>query len=179
MKDINLDAVQEAREFERMGAGGYVCGIVRAEDVPEKEYLRIEFDVAEGPFKNYFRDMRDRLALDNWPAAGVMYRSYKQSALPFFKQFITCVQASNSGYVFKNDESTLSRKLFGVVMGEEEYIKNDGSIGTRLKAGTVRSIKTIRDGDFKVPDLKKLPAPAASVSSGYVPVDADDEDIPF
>lgn len=179
MKSINLDAVQEAQEFERLGPGGYVCGIVRAEDVPEKEYLRIEFDVAEGPFKNYFRDMRDRLALDNWPAAGVMYRSYKDSALPFFKQFITCVQVSNSGYVFKNDESTLSRKLFGVVMGEEEYIKNDGSVGTRLKAGMVRSIKAIHDGDFKVPAMKKLPASATPASSEYAPIDAADEDLPF
>lgn len=188
MKSINLDAVQEAQEFERLGPGGYVCGIIRAEDVPEKEYLRIEFDIADGPFKNYFRGMRERLALDSWPASGVLYRSYKESALPFFKQFVTCVQVSNAGYVFKNDEATLARKLFGVVMGEEEYEKNDGTIGTRLKAATVRSVKAIREGDFKVPTIKKLKtAPAAYAdayrtqpanSTDYAAID-DGEDLPF
>lgn len=188
MKSINLDAVQEAQEFERLGPGGYVCGIIRAEDVPEKEYLRIEFDIADGPFKNYFRGMRERLALDSWPAAGVLYRSYKESALPFFKQFITCVQVSNAGYVFKNDETTLARKLFGVVMGEQEYKKNDGTVGVRLKASTVRSVKSIREGDFKLPPLKKLKtAPAAYAdayrtqpanSTDYAVID-DGEDLPF
>lgn len=188
MRDINLDAVQEAQEFERLGPGGYVCGIIRAEDVPEKEYLRIEFDIADGPFKNYFRGMRERLALDSWPAAGVLYRSYKESALPFFKQFVTCVQVSNAGYVFKNDEATLARKLFGVVMGEEEYEKNDGTIGTRLKAATVRSVKSIREGDFKVPPLKKLKSPTGAYaeayraqpagSTDYAVID-DEEDLPF
>lgn len=188
MKNINLDAVQEAQEFERLVPGGYICGIVRAEDVPEKEYLRIEFDIADGPFKNYFRDMRDRLALDSWPSAGVLYRSYKESALPFFKQFITCVQVSNAGYVFKNDEATLARKLFGVVMGEEEYEKNDGTIGTRLKAAIVRSVKSIREGDFKVPALKKLKAAPAAYADAYRTQPAnstdfatidDGEDLPF
>lgn len=187
MKDINLDAVQEAQEFERLGPGGYVCGIIRAEDVPEKEYLRIEFDIADGPHKNYFRGMRDRLALDSWPSAGVLYRSYKESALPFFKQFITCVQASNAGYVFKNDEATLARKLFGVVMGEEEYEKNDGTVGVRLKASAVRSVKAIRDGDFKVPAIKKLARAGYPTQIGYstqnddsfVQISAEDEDLPF
>lgn len=188
MKNINLDAVQEAQEFERLGPGGYICGIVRAEDVPEKEYLRIEFDIADGPFKNYFRNMRERLALDSWLAAGVLYRSYKESALPFFKQFVTCVQVSNAGYVFKNDEATLARKLFGVVMGEEEYEKNDGTVGVRLKASAVRSVKAIREGDFKVPAIKKLKtAPAAYAdayrtqpanSTDYAVID-DGEDLPF
>lgn len=183
MKNINLDAVQEAQEFDRLGPGGYVCGIVRAEDVPEKEYLRIEFDVADGPFKNYFRSLRDRLALDKWPAAGTLYRSYKESALPFFKQFVTCVQVSNAGYTFKNDEATLSRKLIGVVMGEEEYEKSDGTVGVRLKASTVRSAKAIREGDFKVPALKKLERSTSPYSvhddDRFVPVAADDEDLPF
>lgn len=188
MKDINLDAVQEAQEFERLGPGGYVCGIVRAEDVPEKEYLRIEFDIADGPHKNYFRGMRDRLALDSWPAAGVLYRSYKESALPFFKQFVSCVQASNAGYVFKSDEATLARKMLGVVLSEEEYEKNDGTVGVRLKASAVRSVKAIRDGDFKVPAIKKLKtAPAAYAdayrtqpanSTDYAVID-DGEDLPF
>ena len=131
MKNINWNNVQEATDA-RLTAGGYVCGILRAEDVPDKEYLRIEFDIAEGPYKNYFRDLRDRLNLPQWPAGGVLIRSYKEKAQPYFKAFLTSVQNSNPGYTFNNDEATLSRKLVGMVLGEEEYEYN-GQIKTRLR----------------------------------------------
>ena len=41
MKKINWKNVEEAKEFEKLPAGGYICGITAVEDVPEKEYLRI------------------------------------------------------------------------------------------------------------------------------------------
>ena len=33
--------VEEAKEFEMLPSGGYVCQILRVEDVPDKEYLKI------------------------------------------------------------------------------------------------------------------------------------------
>ena len=41
MKNIDWNNVQEASE-DRLLPGGDVCGILRAEDVPDKEDLRIE-----------------------------------------------------------------------------------------------------------------------------------------
>lgn len=174
MKNIDWNNVSEVTD--RLTPGGYVCGIVRAEDVPDKEYLRIEFDIAEGPYKNYFRELRDRLALDKWPGGGVLVRSYKPKAQPFFKAFLTSVQCSNPGYAFNNDESTLTRKLVGLVLGEEEYEYN-GEIKTRLRVQSVRSVKAIRDGDFTVPEKKCL-APSAAPAPVYEPID-DDGDLPF
>ena len=175
MKNIDWSNVQEASD-DRLLPGGYVCGIIRAEDVPEKEYLRIEFDIAEGPFKNYLRSLRDRLGLDSWPSGGVLIRSYKPKAQPFFKQFLTSVQVSNAGYTFRNDEATLSRKMVGLVLGEEEYEYN-GEIKTRLRVSAVRSVKAIRDGDFKVPD-KKLLDRSVNSTDDFTPI-ADDGDLPF
>lgn len=175
MKNIDWNSVQEASD-DRLLPGGYVCGIIRAEDVPDKEYLRIEFDIAEGPFKNYFRSLRDRLGLDSWPRGGVLIRSYKPKAQPFFKSFLTAVQASNAGYTFRNDETTLARKMVGLVLGEEEYEYN-GEVKTRLRVSSVRSVKAIREGDFKVPDKKLLDRPVTA-SNEFTPI-ADDEDLPF
>ena len=40
MKKIDFSNVQEAAEGNRPGEGGYTCRIIKAEDVPDKEYLR-------------------------------------------------------------------------------------------------------------------------------------------
>lgn len=184
MKNINWDDVQEASENSRLTPGGYICGIVSAEDISEKEYLRIEFDIAEGEQKNYFRQLRERLFLDTWPYDGSFIRSYKEKARPFFKAFLTSLELSNRGFKFNNDERTLTRKLFGAVLGEEEYLSNDGKLKTRLYVHQIRSVKAIRDGDFKIPELKKLASATAAPSynapaSDYPVLDDDDAELPF
>lgn len=152
MKNVNLENVSEAQEFEKVVPGGYVCGITAVEDFPDKEYLLISFDIAEGKLKNYYYELNK--AKNFW--GGTFIKSYKDKALPFFKGFITAVEKSNTGYKFNYDESTLRRKLFGAVIGEEEYEANDGSIKVRAKVVEIHSVDKIRKGDFKVPALKKL-----------------------
>jgi hypothetical protein len=194
MQNIDWSKVQDTTiDFPRLTPGGYVCGILRAVDVPEKQYLRIEYDIAEGEFKNYYRDMKNRLKLEDWPRGGVLYRSYKDKALGMFKGFVTAVEASNNGYHFNNDEATLARKYIGMVFGLEEYLNQRGEVKTRLYVAQCRSTKIIHDGKFEVPQLKKLAAnaapayaqaatpivdaPAYGGDSPYIITDADD--LPF
>lgn len=178
MKNIDWNNVQEAQEFQRLPAGGYICGIVRVEDVPEKEYLRIEYDIAEGKFKNYYRQQAQRNPDWNW--GGVLIRSYKEKALPFFKAFLKSVEKSNQGFKFNNDEKTLVRKLVGLVLAEEEYQKSNGDIGTRLYVAQVHSVGAIRDGEFKVPELKKFSGSVApETNASYEFQTVSDQDLPF
>ena len=95
---------------------------------------------------------------------------------------------SNKGYQFDDrNVQGLVGKYFGVVLGEEEYWKNNGDIGKKLYVAQVRSYKAIRNGDFKIPELKKLDgqAPRAAQPARPVPVgfsdigDDDDGEIPF
>ena len=60
MKAINLSDVKEAGQGQQLPAGGYVCKITNVEDVPEKEYLYVEFDIAEGEHKGYFKELEER-----------------------------------------------------------------------------------------------------------------------
>ena len=53
MKQLNLDNVRSADETTRLVPGGYLCGIKKVTDVPSKEYLEIEFDIAKGDFAHY------------------------------------------------------------------------------------------------------------------------------
>ena len=79
MNKINWDEVQEASEFDNPKPGAYIATICRVEDVEEKEYLLIEWDFAEGAYKDNNRDTFARAGF--WPIQ--LRRSYKPSAWAF------------------------------------------------------------------------------------------------
>ncbi len=180
MKNISWESVQEVTEREDLPAGGYICGITAVQDISEKEYLKLEYDVAEGPYKNYFRSIFDQYGF--WP--GNFIRSYKPKALGFFKKFYLNVERSNPGYRWNNDENTLKRKLVGLVIGYEEYLNKNGAVRQRPVVTDVVTVSDIRNGNFKVKELKRLAASAEPpvsvppVSGGFAPVE-DDGDLPF
>lgn len=156
MKHIeNWDDIQEQQpgEFELPAPGGYIARIVNVDDVENKEYLRIKWEFEEGQYKGSNAETYNRAGF--WPI--VLIRSYKPKALGFFKAFKTSVEMSNKGYAFDDRRpGELAGKLMGVVLGEEEYIKGDGSAGKRLYVYQVRSVKAVRNNDFEVPKLKRL-----------------------
>lgn len=181
MKPIkNIDSVQEAGDSKRLPAGGYICTYTKVEDVADKEYLYMEYDIAEGEYKGYYKELEERL--DFW--GGKCFRSYKEKALPMFKRMCSAVTKSNKGFIFDGnkhaDESTLIGKKVGMVLGEEEYEGNDGSIKTRLYVVREIPVEDIKAGKFKIPELKKLPGSSGTVTppdDGFmnIPVDADEE----
>jgi len=94
-----------------------------------------------------------------------------------FKGFIQCVEQSNhNGFKWNWDEQALVGKWIGVVLGEEEYRKQDGSIGTRLNVVRTKTPEDIRSGNFKVPEKKLLPK--EEPTTGFTPIDSDSE-LPF
>ena len=180
MKNVNWDNVQD--EIRSPKPGGYAARITRVEDVENKEYLRIEWEFADGEFKGVNQEVYD--AFGFWPLAFIC--SYKQKALRFFKGFKTAVECSNPRFIFNNDPQSLVGKFVGVVLGEEEYLSKKGEVKTRLYVAEKRSGKAIRDGDFKIPELKKLaPAAAAGASpsfpaaGSYAAITDDDAELPF
>lgn len=171
MQYKDLTNVQAAREYTKLHPGGYICRIIKAEDVPGKEYLKIEYDIVEGEFKDYFRELSERFNF--W--GGSFIRSYKDNALPFFKAFITAVEESNRGYNFDYDESKLVGKYVGLILGEEEYVgQSTGEVKVRIYVHSTRSVETIKSGNFTVPELKKL-QPQLQQSNNQI----TDDDLPF
>lgn len=176
MKKINWKEVKDAQEYEKLLPGGYICQITAVKDEPEKEYLKIEYDIADGKMKGHFKELYDNAGF--W--GGNFIKSYKEKAQPFFKAFLTAVGKSNSGFQFNDDENTLRGKFVGLVLGEEEYQANDGSVKTRLYVDEIRSIDRIKSGDYKVPQLKRLDIKnnAEPQTDDFVPLDDIDE-LPF
>ena len=157
-------------------AGGYVGKITSVEDVADKMYLKITWDITEGEFKGNGASCMERNGF--LPSPFTFIRSYKDSAIGFFKGFISSVEQSNPNYKWDFNEKTLVGKTIGCIVGEQEYRKNDGSIGTRLKTKKTVSAETIRGGNFKIPpkEVLKEEAPSAPVWSA---MDTDDGDLPF
>lgn len=165
MKAIsNFDKIQESGSFEKLPIGGYIVKILAVDDVPEKEYLKIFFDINEGEKKGFFTKAfkEDARAEKKWPNAGSFIRSYKEKALPMFKGFTNAIENSNKGYSWNFDEKSLVNKVVGLVIGEEEYQNQKGQVRVRTYVSAVRSVETIKKGDFKVPELKKLDATKVS-----------------
>lgn len=181
MRKVDTTNVKEAGEFTKLPAGAYVCVIRDVHDVPDKEYLKIDYDIAEGEFAGHFDAIRAEHS--DWLWVGAYAKSYKTNALPMFKRFCSAVSKSNGNFVFDGgavnaDEMTLLGKRLGIVLKEEEYYTNSGDIRTRLVVHTECPVDKL--GSQKVPPLKKLPVETASGSEGFMSVpDGTDEAMPW
>lgn len=181
MKNVNWNDVQD--DIRNPVPGGYAAKITRVEDNEQKEYLRIEWEFADGEFKGVNQEVYD--AFGFWPLAFIC--SYKQKALRFFKGFKTAVEESNRNYTFDcSNPSGLVGKYVGVVLGEEEYLTKKNEVKTRLYVAEKRSGKAIREGDYKIPELKKLDPTKFAASGSYSApaqnfkvMEDDDADLPF
>lgn len=172
-------------EFEKLEAGGYICKIVSAKEEKSKSGKRmlvIALDIAEGDRKDYFRNrFNENTNPDKkWPA-GAIYRQMLEGdkAVGFLKGLMTSLEASNDGFKWDWDEKKLKDLKCGAIFGEEEYEKTDGSVGISTKVKFIRTVKAIQDGNFKVPELKKLPQKGEAFEDFLNSVDSDNEDLPF
>ena len=182
MRKINdFENVQPSTgDFSKPTAGGYCIEILDVTDIPldattgKGDYLRINYDICKGDFAGYYTKQNERFGGD-WFASFI--RSYKESAAGMFKHFINCVEESNAGYKWAWYEKSLVHKYVGVVLGEEEYRKNNGEIGVKLVVKEIKTVEQISNGDFKIPAVKKL-SPTVEQINGFTPIQPDDE-VPF
>ncbi len=154
---IDLDDVQAFGErVEFPPANGYIGIIRNVRNNEEKEYIEMLVDIAEGPYKDFYRKRYE--ATGRWLLRA--YCSYKPKALRSFKNFVSSINASNPGLDFQTDkntdELTLIARRVGMTLREEEYIRRDGEIGTSLKPFLWHSIEAIEKGNFKIPEKLKV-----------------------
>lgn len=177
------DAEASTGDFKKLPAGGYIAKIQAVKDVPDKEYLRITYDIAEGEFAGLYANTDAEHEYIHQ-----FFASYKEKALGMFKGFLKNIDESN-GTAFEPqaakgfDEKQLIGKTVGILVGYEEYMSNRGEIAQRARINT-RSVAIIREGRFNVPALKPYQptsAPAAVGPGTALPEfqRLDPSDIPF
>lgn len=178
MKVLNWESVEESTPFEKLPAGGYVIKIVDVEDMADKEYLNVVYDIKEGEYSGFYSDDFGRLN----PWAHRFVRSYKDSAAGMFKQFLARLEDSNrdfsiSSWQRKSDERDLIGLELGIVLQNEQYTNNQGEDKERLNVVGVYAAQDIRNGDYKLPEPKdkRTQVGAAAAAAAADPYD----DVPF
>ena len=188
MKKIkDFEKVEEAKDFKQIEPGPKLVKIVEVNDIEEKEYLEIKVDIASGELKGDFNRRKEQFG--DWPQQGILRRSYKPQALPFFKRFVVAVEKSNDGFKFDFDEQKLVGKLFIANFGIEEY-DNGEEIKESIKIQEARSIQSYKEGKIQIPKPKTLPQKdhekyisntnhKTNDPDSLSGMDIDSEDLPF
>ncbi|WP_298061697.1 hypothetical protein [uncultured Rikenella sp.] len=170
----NWEEIEEkgTSDFIRLSAGGYI-GIIKSAEEHTSESgnksLKIECDIAEGNFKDYFQKSYDNNpnADKKWDNNSTRYLGLGESSLPFLKGFITSVEKSNTGYTWNWDEKSLVGKKVGIVYQYEEYEKQDGSTAIKTKLNQFRSLDKLDE----VNKNERITKNVKLLNGNYIPID--------
>lgn len=187
-KDYDSVKVGEARILP---AGGYVCKILKAEETESKTgkpMIKIFFDIAEGDFANYFKDMfqswknaSDEPQSVKWPFTGtkwILLYNNEGATNRDFKSLCTALEDSGITVWDQHDVfqiGALKDSKVGIIFRREEHEYNNAR-NWRTVPWSFRSVKTIEDGTFNVPEDKPLPPQTFTETDSF---SALDEDLPF
>lgn len=155
MKIMNWNLIEENKPNTLLDPGGYVCRITGVQDVPEREYVWVMYDVAEGPQAGIYANLP---AADDWKHR--FTRSYKDTAAGMFKAFLNRLEESNRGrfdvakWQVYSDERQFVGLEIGLVFGKEMYTSDKGEDKERTVVSYVCAAQDIRNGDFKIPAPK-------------------------
>lgn len=187
----NWDSVEpNYGERKMIKPGGYICqviGVVMEKSKNGNDMITINFDISEGEEKGYYMKRYKEAPRGNGQEPRWQGKYYIVKGTDGYegrlKAFITSIEESNQGFIWDWDEQKLRGQSFGGIFREEEYIAN-GEIRTSSKLWQVRSIKTIKSGDFEIPKKKEISddqreklEEQSGTFPGYQP--PDDNDLPF
>lgn len=185
-----LDTVEGAHpgDFAKLPAGGYVCMITKVmidKTSTGKFKLVLTFDVAEGEYRGIFKNSQYP------PVLHQLIEDEKGGATKFFKGMLEDVQASNPEWKLPAGKSVdirpLLNKKVGVLFVEEEYLNKNGEVKTAVRPRNTLTVKQIREKNFTVPPIKKLPEELKNNNKEQGAVDDDefigeeisDKQVPF
>ena len=147
-------------DFKALPIGAYECKIINAVENHNEESgkttLKVMVDIASGEYKDYFKKRYDsNTAIDRkWDNNATKYLAFEGENTSFFKGFITIVENSNVGYKWNWEESTLRDKKLVGVFQYEQYEKQDGTKGIKVRLNKFRSLDKL--GEIEVSDSVKM-----------------------
>lgn len=181
------------QSFQQLPKDAYVIRILSAKVARTSsgfDQIVIAFDIAEGEYKDFYKNMYDRNTSEDkkWPNDAVFrlsipYNNCPDYVVTNYDTFFADLEDSNNGFVFSGDEKTLKGKLIGAKMHIEQSEWNGNVYDhTRMKYSAVAD--DVRNGKAgKLPNDKLIQKSSASgdmngyVNSGFS--SGDDEEIPF
>lgn len=160
IKDFDKVEAKGMDDFRGLPIGAYECVIMDARvnhnEQSGKDTFKVSVDIASGEFKDYFRKMyeNDTRIDRKWNNNAVKYLSYTGDNVAYFKGFIKTIENSNVGYTWDWDETKLKGKKVCGVFQYEEYEKQDGTRGIKVRLTKFRSLEKLKE--IEVSDSIKL-----------------------
>ena len=160
IKDFDKVEAKGMDDFKGLPIGAYECVIKDARlnhnEETDKNTLKISIDIASGEYKDYFlKAYETDTRIDRkWNNNAVRYIAYEGDNVAFFKGFLTVIENSNIGYKWNWEESTLKGKKVCGVFQYEEYEKQDGTKGIKVRLSKFRSLDKLKD--IEVSDSIKM-----------------------
>ena len=149
----NWDSIKAKgmEDFKNLPIGAYECIIkdarINHNEENGKDTLKISIDIASGEYKDYFlKSYENDTRIDKkWDNNAVKYLAFEGDNVSYFKGFITCVENSNPGYTWDWNENKLKDKKICGVFLYEEYQKQDGTHGIKVRLNKFRSLDKMKD----------------------------------
>ena len=160
IKDFDKVEAKGMDDFKGLPIGAYECVIKDARlnhnEETGKNTLKISIDIASGEYKDYFlKAYETDTRIDRkWNNNAVRYLAYEGDNVSYFKGFLTVIENSNIGYKWDWDETKLKGKKVCGVFQYEEYEKQDGTRGIKVRLSKFRSLDKLKD--IEVSDSIKM-----------------------
>lgn len=162
----------------QLPAGGYVLKIydIKTKKWPSgDEYFEVSFDIAEGEYKDYFKNDYTAQTGDNKWWRGVYNLNPFKDGDPEWKinkfwDFFYAVEDSNPGFKFSGDTSDInkanfSNKILGATFRREESkSKNSDQTFWNTRLFNCKPADDIRKGNFNTPKDKPISCSSGSGS---------------
>lgn len=151
IKDFDKIEAKGMDDFKGLPIGAYECVIkdarINHNEITGKNTLKISVDIASGEYKDFFKKAyeNDTRIDKKWNNNAVRYLAYEGENVSYFKGFLTIVENSNPGYKWNWEESTLRDKKLVGVFQYEEYEKQDGTKGVKVRLSKFRSLDKLKD----------------------------------
>lgn len=151
IKDFDKIEAKGMDDFKGLPIGAYECVIkdarINHNEITGKNTLKISVDIASGEYKDFFKKAyeNDTRIDKKWNNNAVRYLAYEGENVSYFKGFLTIVENSNPGYKWNWEESTLRDKKLVGVFQYEEYEKQDGTKGIKVRLSKFRSLDKLKD----------------------------------
>lgn len=151
IKDFEKVEAKGMDDFKGLPIGAYECVIkdarINHNEITGKNTLKISVDIASGEYKDFFKKSyeNDTRIDKKWNNNAVRYLAYEGENVSYFKGFLTIVENSNPGYEWNWEENTLKDKKLVGVFQYEEYEKQDGTKGIKVRLSKFRSLDKLKD----------------------------------
>ena len=151
IKDFEKVEAKGMDDFKGLPIGAYECVIkdarINHNEITGKNTLKISVDIASGEYKDYFlKAYENDTRIDRkWNNNAVRYLAYEGDNVAYFKGFIKVIENSNVGYIWDWDETKLKGKKLVGVFQYEEYEKQDGTKGIKVRLSKFRSLDKLKD----------------------------------